>query len=236
VQRHAGGPAGGVLEQVEDERVLHEPDPGVRPDGGDERPRHLGAGRVAAGVHDPGAGVPALAGQRQLAGGVAVEGGAQRDELAQPLRALGAQHAHGAGVAQPHTGHERVAQVLLRAVGRVECGRDPALCPAGRAVVDEHLGDEQHRAGVGGVQGGGEAGDPGPDDDDVGREHPAGGRGEQAGHRAGTGAPRSWSPRRVPLPGSASAGSWPVPTMRLCASTKTTFGRRVRASASSSRP
>ena len=41
----------------------------------------------------------------------------------------------------------------------------------------------------------------------------------------------SVSPRTSPLPGSASAGSSPVPMTRLSASTKTTLGRKVRASA-----
>ena len=59
---------------------------GTAADRGDERALHLRAGRVAAGVHDPVAGVAALAGQRERAGAVAVEGRAQLDELAQPAR------------------------------------------------------------------------------------------------------------------------------------------------------
>ena len=49
--------------------------------GVDQRPLHLGAGGGAAGVHDAGAGVAALAGQRQVPAGLAVELGTERDEL-----------------------------------------------------------------------------------------------------------------------------------------------------------
>ena len=104
----------------------------------------------------------------------------ERDELAQPGRALGAQHAHGVDVAQPDAGDERVLQVVLGGVLRAERGGDAALRPARGAVVDEHLGDEQDAARAGGVQRGGQPGDAGADDDDVGRRRPAGLRGEQA--------------------------------------------------------
>ena len=95
---------------------------------------------------------------------------------------------------------------------------------------------------AGGVQRDGQPGDAGADDDHVGRRRPAGLRGEQAlglEHGGGdhpTSVVSTTSPRRRPVPGSASAGSLPRPTTRLSASTKTTFGACVRASASSMTP
>ena len=114
--------------------------PGSRADRLLQRPLHLGAGRVAAGVHDPVAVVAALPGQRQPAVRVGVERRAALDQLADPARALLDQHPHRGLVAEPDPGGQRVGQVLGRRVGRVERGRDPALGPAGRAVVDVHLG------------------------------------------------------------------------------------------------
>ena len=61
----------------------------------DQRPLDLGAGGVAAGVRDPVAVVAALAGQRELAVGVVVEVGAERDQLADGVRPLGHQHPYG---------------------------------------------------------------------------------------------------------------------------------------------
>ena len=71
-----------VGQQVEHERVLDEPDPRVAVHGGVQRPLHLGAGRVAARVHDPVGVVAALPGQHQRAVRVAVERGAEADQLA----------------------------------------------------------------------------------------------------------------------------------------------------------
>ncbi len=233
VQRHARRTSVGGAQQVQDQGVLDQPDPRVRLDRGDQRALHLGPGRVAAGVHDPVAVVTALPGQRQLAGGVAVEGRTERHELAQPRRALLAEHAHGGDVAQPDAGDEGVAQVLLGAVVRAERGGDAALGPAGGAVVDEHLRHQQDRAGTGRVQGGGQPGHARADHDDVRRRRPPGCGSQQprGRHRA-----RVRSPRSRPLPGSASAGSSPRDSTRLSASTKTTRGTRVRASASSTCP
>ena len=124
-------------------------DAGVREDRGDQGAADLGAGGVAAGVHDAVAVVAALAGQRQLAGGVAVEAGTERDQLAQPGGALLAEHPHGVGVAQADAGLEGVVLVLERGVVGAERGGDAALRPAGGAVVDADLGDDQDPSGCG---------------------------------------------------------------------------------------
>ena len=63
VQRQSGDRAGGVVQQIEQQRVLDHLHPGRVQRAGDERPLDLGAGRVAAGVRDAVAQVAALAGE-----------------------------------------------------------------------------------------------------------------------------------------------------------------------------
>ena len=106
---------------------------GAALDRGDQRPLDLRAGGVAAGVRDPVAVVAALAGQRQLAGGGVVEVGAERDQLADRVGALGDQHPDGLRVAGAGAGDEGVVLVLLGGVARAERGGDAALRPLGRA-------------------------------------------------------------------------------------------------------
>ena len=94
VQADAAGPAGAAVgvrragEHVEDERVLDHLDARVVAhglEGGDERAGDLGAGGVAAGVHDPVGVVAALAGQQHLAVGAGVEVRAERDQVVDPV-------------------------------------------------------------------------------------------------------------------------------------------------------
>ena len=224
-------------QQVEDERVLDDLDPGIGRDGRDQCALDLGTGGVAAGVRDPVAVVAALAGQRQLPGRGVVELRAERDQLAHRLGTLGDQHAYRVEVAGPGTRDQGVVLVLLRGVARAQCGRDPALRPLGRAGVEDVLGDDQHRAAglleLGAdPQGRGEAGDAGADDDHVGARRPArGGRAQPAGDVGGraAGHPGRLARRRRgpgPSPATASAGSKPVARILLSASTKTTCGRQ----------
>ena len=87
--------------------------------------------------------------------------------------------AYGLDVARARAGHEGVALVLLGGVAGPERGRDAALRPLGGAGGEHVLGDdEQVQRGVGGVdaQRGGEPGDAGADDHDVGAGGPAGRR------------------------------------------------------------
>ena len=115
-------------EQVEDEPPLVHLRRG-RVDGGHERAFDLRAGRVAAGVDDPGDRVPALARQRERPGPVApVEVGTELHEIADTPRTLGNQDAHRVDVTQVGTGGQRVGEVQVGRVGFVaERGRDPAL-------------------------------------------------------------------------------------------------------------
>ncbi len=74
---------GGPRSRSSTSGVLDDLDLGVGAHRGDERALDLEPGRVAAGVHDPVAGVAALAGQREVAAvGGAVEGSAQGRQLA----------------------------------------------------------------------------------------------------------------------------------------------------------
>ena len=61
--------------------------------------------------------------------GVAVELGAERDELADPRRALVTRAVDGGDVAEPDARDEGVVEVLLRGSPRVERGGDAALRP-----------------------------------------------------------------------------------------------------------
>ena len=118
-------------------------------DGGDEGPLDLGAGGVAAGVRDAVAVVAALAGQRQLAVGVVVELGAERDQLAHGVGALGHQDPDRLDVAGARAGDEGVVLVLLGGVAGPEGRRDAALGPLGGAGVEDVLGDDEQRAATG---------------------------------------------------------------------------------------
>ena len=100
-------------------------------DGGDEGALDLRAGGVAAGVGDAVAVVAALAGQRQLAVGVVVEDGAERDQLAHGVGPLGHQDPHGVHVAGTGPGDQGVVQVLLGGVARARGPRRSRPGPTG---------------------------------------------------------------------------------------------------------
>ena len=93
-----------------------------RADGVGERALDLGAGRVAARVHDPRQGVPALD-ARARARRRAVSNSAPSSMSSRTRsRTLGHQHVHGVDVAQPRAGDERVGLVER---GRVAARRAP---------------------------------------------------------------------------------------------------------------
>lgn len=99
--------------------------------------------------------------------------------------ALGDQGAHGLLVAEARARDEGVVEVLLGGVALAERGGDAALGPAGRAVVEAGLGDDDGvQAGGGAAQRRGQPGDAGADDHDVRVDGPAGGGGGQpySGH------------------------------------------------------
>lgn len=184
VQRDAGRTAFGVREQIQDQGVLDGVQGGLA-DRADQGAGDLRAGRVAARVGDAAAVVAALAGQRDVAavGGVEVRAGG--DQSAYGVGALGDQGAHGLLVAEARARDEGVVEVLLGGVALAERGGDAALGPAGRAVVEAGLGDDDGvQAGGGAAQRRGQPGDAGADDHDVRVDGPAGGGGGQpySGH------------------------------------------------------
>lgn len=203
VQGHTRRTAVGVREEVQDERVLDRAQP-TRADGLDEGPGDLGAGRVAARVGDTAAVVAALAGQLQVALFGLVEVGAGLDETAYGVGALGDEGADGVLVAEADPRHQGVGEVLLGGVALSQGRGYAALGPAGGAVVEAGLGDDDGPQ-TGGVaaQRGGESGDPGADDHDVGGDGPAGrGRvqtytcaGARTGARAGACAGHEAAPK-----------------------------------------
>ncbi len=239
VQGHPGRTARRVRQEVQDEGVLdgvHAP-VAYRLDQG---AGDLGAGRVPARVGDPAAVVAALAGQRDLAPGGRVEVGAGLDQPADRVRPLGDQGPHRALVAQPGTGHEGVVEVLLGGVALAERGGDAALGPAGGAVVEQGLGDDDRtEPGGGAAQGGGQAGDAGADHDHVGVDGPArlGGVQPCSGHLvaprvgdSGLGGPKRrgmLSMRRV-LPTRAATARTASPSWSSATSVKSAGSTRAR--------
>ena len=136
-------------------------------------------GRRAAGVDDAGVRVAALAGQQQLARGVAVEDGAEGDQLVDPGRALVDQHPHGVGVAQPGAGGQRVGQVQVGRVGVAAQHRGhAALGPPGGRLVQLALGQhaDPQAVDVGGPHRGRQAGDADPEDQQVEDSRPSSAR------------------------------------------------------------
>lgn len=133
-----------------------------------------------AGVRDAAPQVAAFAGEREVALPVAVEVGAERDQLAYRVGPLGDQHAYGLGVADADPRGEGVGEVALRRVAGVQRRGDPALRPARGPVIEERLGDEKDLPRRTGAQGGHETGDPGPDHNDVGVGRPTGRRSGEA--------------------------------------------------------
>ncbi len=210
VQGDARGTALGVLEQVEDQGVLDGAQ-GRRADRVDQGAGDLRARRVAARVGDAAAVVAALTGQRDGTGLGRVEPGAGVDQPAHRAGALGDQGPHRRLVAEPGPGDQRVVQVLLGGVALAERRGDTALRPAGGAVVEPGLGDDDRgEARRRTAQRGGQTGHAGADHDDVRVDGPARGGGGQpySGHvrlRGSAGCCRSagWRPparrRRGPL-------------------------------------
>ena len=164
---HAAAAAVADHESVEEARLVH--DRRCRPDRFHQRSLDLGAGGRAAGVHDPGMRVAALAGERQPAVGVAVEAGAEGDQLADPVRSFADEDPHGVDVAEPGAGREGVGEMAVDGVLFTADDRGhAALGPAGRRLFELSLGDHAHpQAGGGGPHGGGQAGDTRPAHDEV---------------------------------------------------------------------
>ena len=181
VQGHAAHRAVvGVVQQVDDERVLDDLDARVV-----DAPR-CSAAISARWISAPVASPPACAIRSRWwppsrvsessPSGVAVELGAERDRARAPAsgpRSPGRAPPPRRRARRPAT---RVScEVLLGVSAGSERRGDAALRPLGRARVEHGLGDEQHPVDpLAQPQRGGQAGDAGADDDDVGGGRPAG--------------------------------------------------------------
>jgi hypothetical protein len=128
----------------------------------------LAAGHVA-GVDDAPRGVSALAAEIQLAvPGAAGEADAERLERGDPARAFGDALADHLLVGQSAAGGQRVANVGLERVVGADDGGDPALGPAGGALLARALGQDQDVGGACGLERVGQACDAGAEDQVVG--------------------------------------------------------------------
>ncbi len=151
-------------DEIDRHGVLDDADaPGVA--GGQQGPLHLAAGGVL-GVGDAAARVAPLAGEVE-AGAVVVELDAQREEPADPLRPLPHRHLDGLAVAQAGARHQRVLDVQLELVVEPEDAGDAPLRVLGGALRPLPLGEDQHRAVAGDLEGEAEAGDAAAQDQEV---------------------------------------------------------------------
>ena len=158
--------------QVEDQRVLDDLDAVVRGDRVDQCPLDLCAGGIAAGMGDPVPEMPALAGQRQGAGCVAVELRAPGDQFGHLIRAFADQHPDRLLDAETGAGDQGVGDVLFDRVALGLHRGDAALGPVGGTGGDLVLGHHDDPAEWPALQRRGQPGDPGSHDDHVGLAHP----------------------------------------------------------------
>ena len=181
---------------------------GWRAGAGEERLVDRPAGRVG-GVGDAPDGVAAFARQvkAQRPVGVRRERHSLLDQPLDRLAAVLGDEARHVLVDQAGPGLLGVADVEIDAVVVAQHAHDAALGPRGGRLVEAALGEEDDRVPIGEMQGDGQAGDAGTDDDDGGR---GGGRGA---HRRIL---RAAHAGRRPAPAcSARHGSWGSQSNRL---------------------
>ena len=146
-----------------------------------ERALHFGTRAVAAGVDDAVVAVPALAGQRDVGAALfGVERRAESHEVPNRLRGLGHELAHDILVAQAGACFERVTDVVVDRVARVEHPCQASLGPLGRAGGEDVLGDHQHAADRASRERSGQPRCPGAEHDHVDIAFPGRGRRRQA--------------------------------------------------------
>ena len=126
-------------------------------------------------MHDPMMAVPPLASQFEAAVAL-VKLRAPGDQLGNPLRRLAHHRLHHIGMAQPAAGGERVGDMVVKSIFRVDHPGDATLRPlagGGAQVVFRHHGDVEFR---GHRQRRSQAGEPAPKDEHVGEtvRHPLG--------------------------------------------------------------
>ena len=146
-EREHAGAAVVLDEELDREPALAHLDRVADVDGLDERPLDLGAGRVAARVHDARERVAAFAGEQQFGAvgrRLGVEVRAEQRQLAHTVGTLGHEDAHRVGVAETRAGGQRVDEVQIGRVGRGQRGGHAALRVARRGVRQLTLGQHEH--------------------------------------------------------------------------------------------
>jgi hypothetical protein len=110
----------------------------------DERSFDFGSGRGTAGVHDACVAVPSLARELQRTVGIAVELGAQRDELPDSCRPVVDEDSHRVFIAQARAGVQCVGEMLIDRVGGdlAQDRGNAALRPSGGGLSDGALRDD----------------------------------------------------------------------------------------------
>ena len=153
-------------EQIDSERVRPELGVKLRAGAIDHCPHHFVTGGIAQRVNNAAMAVPALAAQHQFAV-FAVEVCAPLDQLLDMPRRLADDHFHHVAVAQIGAGRERILDVVVERVLRVEHARDAALCIRAVGLLHRELGNHQERQPRVDFHRGPQAGNPAADNEHV---------------------------------------------------------------------
>jgi len=206
MQRHSLNATLDISQQIERERTLDEFDALIGEYGGDERATDLRTRRIPSGMGDAITQVAAFTGEFQFPGFVDIEGRTEFDQMPHRIGAFGHQRAHRIDIAQSGTGDEGVVQVFLGGVVLGERGSDAALRPPCRAFIDSTLRHDEHaQARSPRIECGGQAGDPGSDDHDIGADLPGRLRCFEPTHALFPSSSAALSIRRVPATGTATS-------------------------------
>ena len=129
-------------EQIDRRAVLPDPDRPPRSGLEDYRPHDLAPGLVSQGVCDPGVRMSPFQPQRDVAVDL-VEMGAPADQLIDPIGCFPYHHLHDLGLAQPLARGQRVGDVVVEPVFRVEDAGNTSLRVMAVALADFILGHDQ---------------------------------------------------------------------------------------------
>ena len=135
-------------EQIDRRAVLPDPDRPPRSSLKDYRSHDLAPGLVSQGVCDPGVRMSPFQPQRDLAVDL-VEMGSPADQLIDPIGCFPYHHLHDLGLAQPLARGQRVGDVVVEPVLRVEDAGNTSLRVMAVALADFILGHDQRTIVVG---------------------------------------------------------------------------------------
>ncbi|MNC34489.1 hypothetical protein D3C75_829240 [compost metagenome] len=131
-----------------------------------QRTDNLRSGCVTVSMKDTPHAVGPFLGQSQLAV-LQIKLGPQLDEIPDALRPLLDQHIHGSMITKACPGNQRVLAVVRKGILIGNYSRDAALGIAGIALGERLLGDHQHLALLGRLNGGEQTGNTGSDDNHI---------------------------------------------------------------------